>query len=68
MLDEQVDEYWYLTLMNENYAHPAMPEGAAEGIVKGMYLLRAPPPLAGEVEAAKPLRVGASPRPKSTSN
>jgi pyruvate dehydrogenase E1 component len=40
MLDEQVDEYWYLTLMNENYPHPAMPEGAAEGIVKGMYLLR----------------------------
>ena len=27
-------------LMNENYAHPAMPEGAEEGILKGMYLLR----------------------------
>jgi pyruvate dehydrogenase E1 component len=39
MLDEQRDEYFYLTLMNENYAHPDMPEGAAEGIVKGMYLL-----------------------------
>ncbi|HEU4813648.1 MAG TPA: pyruvate dehydrogenase (acetyl-transferring), homodimeric type, partial [Xanthomonadaceae bacterium] len=39
MLEEQVDEYYYLTLMNENYAHPAMPEGAAEGIIKGMYLL-----------------------------
>ena len=26
--------------MNENYAHPDMPEGSAEGIVKGMYLLR----------------------------
>jgi pyruvate dehydrogenase E1 component len=25
--------------MNENYTHPAMPEGAAEGIIKGMYLL-----------------------------
>ena len=25
--------------MNENYEHPAMPEGAEEGIVKGMYLL-----------------------------
>ncbi len=40
MLAEQVDEYYYLTLMNENYPHPDMPEGAAEGIVKGMYLLR----------------------------
>jgi pyruvate dehydrogenase E1 component len=39
MLDEQRDEYFYLTLMNENYAHPDMPEGAADGIVKGMYLL-----------------------------
>ena len=27
--------------MNENYVHPAMPEGAEEGILKGMYLLRA---------------------------
>ena len=26
--------------MNENYAHPAMPEGAEEGIIKGMYLLK----------------------------
>ncbi|MDO5505424.1 MAG: pyruvate dehydrogenase (acetyl-transferring), homodimeric type [Pseudoxanthomonas suwonensis] len=40
MLTEQRDEYWYLTLMNENYPHPAMPEGSAEGIIKGMYLLR----------------------------
>jgi pyruvate dehydrogenase E1 component len=40
MLTEQRDEYYYLTLMNENYAHPEMPEGAAEGILKGMYLLK----------------------------
>jgi len=40
MLDEQCDEYFYLTLMNENYPHPAMPEGAEEGIIKGMYLLK----------------------------
>jgi pyruvate dehydrogenase E1 component len=40
MLTEQHDEYYYLTLMNENYAHPDMPEGAAEGIIKGMYLLK----------------------------
>lgn len=31
----------YLTLYNENYEMPAMPDGAAEGVVRGMYLLRA---------------------------
>jgi pyruvate dehydrogenase E1 component len=40
VIEDQVDEYYYLTLMNENYPHPDMPEGAAEGILKGMYLLR----------------------------
>jgi pyruvate dehydrogenase E1 component len=40
MLDEQEDVFYYVTLMNENYAHPAMPEGAQEGILRGMYLLR----------------------------
>ncbi|MDH5835086.1 pyruvate dehydrogenase (acetyl-transferring), homodimeric type [Luteimonas kalidii] len=40
MIEEQVDEYYYLTLMNENYSHPALPEGAAEGVIKGMYLLK----------------------------
>jgi pyruvate dehydrogenase E1 component len=40
MMQEQVDEYYYITLMNENYTHPDMPEGAAEGIIKGMYLLK----------------------------
>jgi pyruvate dehydrogenase E1 component len=39
MLDEQEDVFYYLTLMNENYPHPAMPEGAEEGILRGMYLL-----------------------------
>tara|TARA_B110000483_G_scaffold238557_1_gene315415 strand:+ start:32226 stop:34877 length:2652 start_codon:yes stop_codon:yes gene_type:complete len=31
--------FYYITTMNENYHHPAMPEGAEDGIVKGMYLL-----------------------------
>jgi pyruvate dehydrogenase E1 component len=39
MLDEQQDIFYYLTLMNENYAHPAMPEGAREGILRGMHPL-----------------------------
>jgi pyruvate dehydrogenase E1 component len=41
MFAEQEDIFYYLTTLNENYHHPAMPEGAVEGIVKGMYLLRA---------------------------
>ncbi|MBL0042801.1 MAG: pyruvate dehydrogenase (acetyl-transferring), homodimeric type [Xanthomonadales bacterium] len=40
MLTEQEDCYYYMTLVNENYAHPEMPEGAAEGIIRGMYLLK----------------------------
>ncbi len=41
MLTEQRDEYYYITLMNENYPHPEMPEGAAQGVIRGMYLLSA---------------------------
>jgi pyruvate dehydrogenase E1 component len=40
MCAEQEDVFYYLTVMNENYTHPAMPEGAEEGILRGMYLLR----------------------------
>jgi len=39
MYEEQQDVYYYVTLMNENYPHPAMPKGAEEGIIKGLYLL-----------------------------
>jgi pyruvate dehydrogenase E1 component len=40
MYAEQEDVFYYLTVMNENYEHPAMPDGAQEGILKGMYLFR----------------------------
>jgi pyruvate dehydrogenase E1 component len=40
MVGEQEDVFYYITLMNENYTHPAMPYGAEEGILRGMYLLR----------------------------
>ncbi len=40
MMQDQIDEYYYLTLMNENYAHPDMPAGVEQGIIKGMYLLK----------------------------
>jgi pyruvate dehydrogenase E1 component len=40
MVTEQEDVFYYLTVMNENYEHPAMPEDAAPGILKGMYQFR----------------------------
>jgi pyruvate dehydrogenase E1 component len=40
MLAEQEDVFYYLTVMNENYAQPAMPEGAQEGILRGMHAIR----------------------------
>jgi pyruvate dehydrogenase E1 component len=40
MYERREDVFYYLTVMNENYAHPAMPQGAEEGILKGMYRLR----------------------------
>ena len=40
MLEEQADEFFYLLLMNENYANPSLPEGAAAGVLKGLYRFR----------------------------
>ena len=40
MVERQEDVFYYITLMNENYEHPAMPQGVEQGILKGMYLLR----------------------------
>jgi pyruvate dehydrogenase E1 component len=37
MVANQEDVYYYITLMNENYTHPAMPKGVEQGILKGMY-------------------------------
>jgi pyruvate dehydrogenase E1 component len=41
MCEKQEDIFYYITVMNENYAHPAMPPGTESGILRGMYLLRA---------------------------
>lgn len=49
MYVEQAPVYYYLTLMNEAYQHPAMPEGVEADIVKGMYLLET----LGEASAPK---------------
>jgi pyruvate dehydrogenase E1 component len=44
MVTNQEDVFYYVTVMNENYVHPAMTEAADKdvqaGILKGMYLLR----------------------------
>ena len=47
MLVDQDDVFYYITTLNENYAHPAMPEGVEEGILRGAYKLR-------EVKADQP--------------
>src|SRR5258706_16438603 len=39
MLDKREDVFHYVTLMNESYAQPSMPEGARQGILRGMYAL-----------------------------
>jgi pyruvate dehydrogenase E1 component len=40
MYGEKENCYYYITLMNENYSHPEMPEGVEAGIIKGMYKLK----------------------------
>ncbi|MFZ9734295.1 MAG: pyruvate dehydrogenase (acetyl-transferring), homodimeric type [Burkholderiaceae bacterium] len=39
MVEKQEDVFFYLTLMNENYAHPGLRAGTEDQILKGMYLL-----------------------------
>ena len=56
MVAEQEDVFYYLTLMNENYPHPAMPEGAEEGI------LQRDPPDRGRRQGRRPAaRLGHDP-------
>jgi len=40
MYEAQENVFYYVTAMNENYTHPAMPAGSEEGIIKGMYLFK----------------------------
>jgi pyruvate dehydrogenase E1 component len=40
MYEKQEGVFYYITAMNENYTHPAMPEGVEEGIIKGLYQLK----------------------------
>ncbi|HIE54402.1 MAG TPA: pyruvate dehydrogenase (acetyl-transferring), homodimeric type, partial [Chromatiaceae bacterium] len=40
MFRDQENVFYYVTVMNENYTHPAMPKGVEEGIVRGIYSFR----------------------------
>jgi pyruvate dehydrogenase E1 component len=59
MFAEQEDVYFYVTLLNENYEHPAMPEGIEEGIRKGLYLFRKGPARRGKRPRVQLLGSGA---------
>lgn len=76
MLAEQRDEFYYLTVTNENLPQPDMPQGAADGILRGMHCVRAPSapllrllgagPMLPEAEAAAALlQARHASRPKS---
>jgi len=41
MYEEQQDVFYYITVTNEPYVQPPMPDGVKEGIIKGMYKFRA---------------------------
>ncbi len=55
MVEEHESVYYYVTVMNEAYRQPAMPEGVEESILKGMYLLRT---LAGDGPTVRLLGAG----------
>ncbi len=47
------DVFYYITLYNENYAQPTMPDGVDEAIVKGLYRLRDAPDLGAKAVPAR---------------
>jgi pyruvate dehydrogenase E1 component len=49
MYEQNEDVFYYVTVENDNYKHPAMPKGAEEGIIKGIYKFR--PALKGKAQA-----------------
>ncbi len=52
------DVFYYLTVMNEPYAQPAMPAGAREGILRGLYKLRDAPDIGGKKAAPRATLLG----------
>ncbi|MFJ2330863.1 alpha-ketoglutarate dehydrogenase [Pseudomonas helleri] len=37
MMERDVDEFYYITVMNENYAQPSLPSGVEAQVIRGMY-------------------------------
>jgi len=40
MMEQHADEFYYVTVMNENYAQPSLPDGAEGDVIRGLYPLR----------------------------
>jgi len=57
MVSNQEDVFYYITVMNENYTHPGLPEGAEAGIIKGMYLFKSSAKPKARTGTDKPPRV-----------
>ncbi len=53
MMEEQCDEFYYVTVMNENYAQPSLPPDSAADIIKGMYRLG----VRGKADADRKIRL-----------
>ena len=49
MVERQDNVFFYITLLNENYAHPGLKPGTEEQIIKGMYLLQEAQPAKGQL-------------------
>jgi len=57
MLEKQEDVFYYVTVMNENYAQPSMPDGVADHIIKGMYRLDGHDEASGRSKRAARIRL-----------
>ncbi len=60
MCAEQENIFYYISCMNENYTHPALPDGVQEGILRGMYLLKT----GGKSKPKGKAKTTARPRPR----
>ena len=57
MLEQQVDEFYYITMMNENYAQPSMPPGVGGDIIQGMYRYATYTPATAARKTQAPVRL-----------
>ena len=58
MLQEQKDVFHYITVMNENYAQPSLPDGAEAQLLRGAYVFRRFEPDAGSAEGRRVTLMG----------